>query len=180
MSQSSVLRVCYEKIYKNLSVLGGESGLFSVENGAVKDTKGKAAVFLCVSDIGQLAVDKNGEKLIVDEMTYEAPAWVGYILSLKVIAGVYPDLLEIVGLLIRYFKDANIIDIGKYIWHGGEKGVVVIEPVIHEPVLNKAIHDKDLPNLTLEYRLEMAVNSEKGTPFRRVEQRKILGNIKEN
>jgi hypothetical protein len=159
-----------------LTGLGTATGLFSVEQGAIQNSDTHTVVFAGVSDIGQVAADTNGEKVHIDEVAYKAPTRVGCIFSLTIQAKQFPELLEAAGCLIQHFKDFNTVDVGEMAWHGAENSLVYIEPLIREP--GGGITVQAMPALTLGYRLEMGINSEQGTPFKRVEKRQITGTIK--
>jgi hypothetical protein len=184
MSQALILRHAYESLCQKLSEIGSNLQLFSVENESIKGgmdlQKGslKSAVYLGISDISQLSVDKNGQKIIIDEASFEQPARIGLMVSITTVSSRYPDLLETVGEIIRNFKDDNIISSGEYNWHGNTGGKIFIEPVIREPKVKYDRITQELLSLTMEYRIEVAINSEKGTPVRRVEKQEIKSNIR--
>jgi hypothetical protein len=163
--------------------MGANLQLFSVENGCILDGADGAAggfkttVYLGIAGISQLSSDKNGQKIVVDEVSYEEPARIGFLVSITAVSRRYPDALEAVGAIIRHFKDANTIFVGEDSWHGNTDGLVFIEPVIGEPDGRRRIPGREPPSLTIEYRIEVGINSEKGTPFRRVEKREIKSNI---
>jgi hypothetical protein len=169
----------YEMIYNNLSAFAEEKKfiLTSNESAEQQGTGTQPRVCLGISDVSQLCPDKNGQKVEEDEMTFEAPTRVGCILFLTVIANAYPPLLETIGLLIQYFKDNNSILLEDYKWHGETEGKIFIEPVIRKPEPQKENKSHSIPSITLEYYIEMGINSLKGTPFKRVEKRAIKGNI---
>jgi hypothetical protein len=175
MNQSAVLRASYEKIYKNLAALSEETKLFLLCGGDEDISDDGAKVILGVSDVCQLCPDKNGEKVEENEMIFEVPARLGCVLFLTVISKAYPALLETAGLLIQYFKDNNYIQLEDYKWHGDNEGKIFIEPVIRKPEPSGGTKNCDLPYITLKYTMEMSINSQKGTPFRRVEKREIKG-----
>jgi len=180
MNQSAILRASYETVYKNLSKFAGETGLFEMgDGGAVKIGKdgSKAIVCLGVSGVGLLHHDKGGQTVEANEIIFEAPSHVGCILFLTVAAKQYPPLLEAVGALIRHFKDNNFIDMADYKWHGEDEGKVFIEPVVGELGVPKESQFQGMPSVTLHYRMEMWINSQKGAPFKRVTDRTIKGNI---
>ncbi|MDR0312020.1 MAG: hypothetical protein LBI14_00320 [Treponema sp.] len=177
MNQSAILRASYEAIYNDLSKLGKENKLFLMGDGDSSKTGTEASVYLGISDLSQICADKNGQKIVEDEMTFEAPTQVGCIFFLTVSAKTYPPILEAVGSLIQYFKDNNAIVLEDHKWHGEDKGKIFIEPVIREPELQKEIKIHEIPAIILKYRMEMGINSQKGTPFKRIEKRTIKGNI---
>jgi hypothetical protein len=169
----------YEATYKNLSELGEKNELFKVSNGSMESPKDgqQTIVYLGVSDLCQLYSDKNGQKVEMDEIIFEVPARVGCIFSLTITSDAYPSLLETAGQIIQYFKDNNTILLEDYKWHGENEGKIFIEPVTRksEPQCKPPPHD--FPVISLEYMLEVGINSLKGTPFKRVEKKIIKGNI---
>ncbi|QQO09007.1 hypothetical protein [Breznakiella homolactica] len=175
MSQYGILRHCYETLFGILSEVGSSTGLFDVRGGVPAAAAPEAAgVFLIVTDVAQVSQDKNGEKVFVDEKTYPAPTYVAFIAAVTVISGTYPALLEAAGCIIRYFKDHNTFSPGDYNWHGNSNDTVYIEPVIREPIVNRPLPaGQAFPAVTIEYRIEAAVNSEKGGEFRRVQKTDI-------
>jgi hypothetical protein len=180
VSQSAVLRAAYEAVYKNVSELGEKDGLFQMGGGAVEESQKDGqppTVYLAVSDLCQLYPDKNGQKIETDEMIFEIPARVGCVFSLTIISGIYPPLLEAAGRLIQYFKDNNTVQLEGYKWHGEDEGKVFIEPVIRKPEPRRGPGRWDMPAVSLEYLLEVGINSLKGTPFKRVEKKMVKGNI---
>jgi len=180
MTQSAILRVSYEAVYADLLSVADRTKLFTVSaKGSVGGPEDQSPPVVClgVSDISQLYLDKNGQIIEVDEALFEAPTQVGYMLSLTVIADAYPPLLEAVGALIQHFKDNNAIQLADYKWHGENEGKIFLEPVIREPQPRKSPAPRDSPALTLEYRVEMGINSLKGASFKRVEKTAIKGNL---
>jgi hypothetical protein len=128
-------------------------------------------------DIGQIAQDKNGQQITVEDVAFEAPARIGFLVAFEVISDMYPDILEATGALIRYFKDNNKILVNDFTWHGNEDKTAFIEPIVRQPD-ERRVSVQTQPSLSLHYMVEVGINSEKGTPFKRVERRKIDGKIK--
>jgi hypothetical protein len=179
MNQSAILKASYEVIYKNLSELGEKDGQFQMGNSGkeVPKDEQKPTVCLAVSDLCQLYPDKNGQKIEVDETIFEVPTRLGCIFSLTISAEAYPPLLETAGRLIQYFKDNNTILLEGYKWHGENEGKIFIEPVIRKPEPKDWLKTHDLPAVSLEYTLEVGINSQKGVPFKRVDKRVVKGNL---
>jgi hypothetical protein len=179
MNQSAILKAAYERIYKNISEMGEENGLFQTGDGKMEAQNiGKQpVVYLGISDLCQLYPDKNGQKIEVNEMLFEAPARVGCIFFLKIISETYPPLLETAGKLIQYFKDNNTIQLEDYKWHGENEGKIFIEPVIRKPENSGRFQSHDFPVITLEFQLEIGINSLKGVSFKRVEKKVLSGKI---
>lgn len=179
MKQSAILKASYEMIYKNLSDLGKEKKIFTVNDGGVVSPKSEtdASVYVGISDICQLCPDKNGEKVEVDEILFETPAQIGCILFITITSKFHPVLLETAGSIIQYFKDNNAIIVQDYKWHGENEGKIYIEPLIRKLEPQRMSKAHDMPVVTLEYQIEMGINSLKGTPFKRVEKPIIKGNI---
>jgi len=179
MNQSAILRASYEAIYNELLNLGEKNKQFMVGDGGAGFTNAETETKVClgVSDVSQLCSDKNGENIEIDEMIFEAPTMVGCMLFLSVVAKTYPSLLETTGLLIQYFKDNNSIQLDDYKWHGEDEGKIFIEPVIRKPEAQKTPQFDNMPTVTLEYRMEVGINSLKGTPFKRVDKLTLKGNV---
>jgi len=175
MIQSAIIKASYELIYKNLSDLGKETKLFMMceKNEEVSDNSTK--VIMGVSDVCQLCSDKNGEKIEENEIIFEAPTQVGAVLFFTVISNNYSSLLETVGLLIQYFKDNHFIQLDDYKWHGEKEGKIFIEPIVRKNETHNGNKNNDLPIITLEYTMELGINSLKGTTFKRVEKKIIKG-----
>lgn len=172
MRQSDILKASYEKIYDNLSELGRKEDLFLMSNKGIKhpETDTHSLVCLGFSDVCQLCPDKNGEKVEENETIFETPARIGCMLSINIVSKQYNQLLEAVGLLVQYFKDNNEIILDEYKCHGEEEGKIYIEPVIRK-VESQQLHKiNDFPVITLEYQMEMGINSLKGTKFKRVDK----------
>jgi hypothetical protein len=186
MSQSAILKESYEAMYRVLVELGSSLKLFSVESGYITDRKDiikngfKSVVLLGIADISQLTKDKNGRNIIVNDISYEEPTRICFILSITAVSEQYPDLLETIGAIIRYFKDNNMISIGDYNWYGNNDGMIYIEPVIRKPDSKQNKLIDVLPSLSVEYLVEVAINSEKGTRVKRVEKQKIQSNVIDN
>jgi hypothetical protein len=172
MRQSAILRVIYETLSAVLSGEGESTGLFTLcgDKAASEEVPG-VSVRLEIGDICQTAPDKSGQRIIVEEMAYEAPAQLGVILSVGLICRTYPPLLECAGYIVRFFKDNHLFSLRGYGWHGNGGGDIFLEPVIREPAANNRGGER--PSLSLHYRIEAGINSEKGESFRRVEKRKI-------
>lgn len=177
MSQSGVLRYCYDTVFSILKREGEHSKLYTMmENtgGEHVDVSG-TTLSVVVSDLAQISQDKNGEKVFIEERTFPAPTFMAFILSIEIRAEQYPDVLETAGYIIRYFKDNNIFEAGDYNWHGNTNNTVYMESVIREPDMHRMMNMQSLPCVVLAYRIEAAINSEKGGTFKRVQKRDIRG-----
>ena len=174
MNQSAVLKHCYDQIFLSLTELGKKTPVFAVgDGGGNKEKKDKSPVlFLGVTDVSQISQDKTGEKVYINGKAYPEPTFVGCFLSLTVVAEKYSEALEIAGAVIRYFKDENAISLGDYNWHGNDRDKVFLEPIVRQPE-GYAGQNLAVPCITLNYRLEVAINSAKEEGFRRVEKRDI-------
>ena len=172
MSQYAVLKHCYDQLLMSLTELGKSSPAFTVKDGGFNGEKKdkNPMVFLGVTDISQISQDKSGEKIYVDEKAYPEPTYVGCIISLAIVAEKYSEALEIVGAIIRYFKDENAIALGSYNWHGNDRDKVFLEAIVRQPEGGQSVMP---PCIVVNYRLEVAINSEKEEGFRRVERRDI-------
>jgi hypothetical protein len=185
MRQSKIFRTVYEAVSEALAGEGEASGLFTLarmgcgERPRVSDMPAEgpaeARLYFEVTDLCQTAGDKSGQRLIAGEKSYEPPARFAMILALRGTARSYPALLEALGCAARFLKDNPAVTVGDCAWHGSG-GRVFIEPVIREP--SSAAGRGDAPFLTLYYRVEAALNSEKGKSFRRVEKRDLRTQVK--
>lgn len=176
MNQSDILRHVYETISRTLEELGEKTQLFSVEKGCINKTETDSSiVYLGVSGVSQLAHDKTSQKVIVEEQSYEAPTPVGMVLSITAVSVMYPYLLEVIGCILRYFKDTNAFPLGEYVWHEYPEDVFYMEPLIRNTGANNIKNLQDIPSLSLEYNVTLAINSEHGISFKRVAKTKITG-----
>ncbi|MDR2589001.1 MAG: hypothetical protein LBC67_06195 [Spirochaetales bacterium] len=176
MKQSGVFRAIYEVLLAALAAEGERTGLFRVEGFSAREEKG-GAVRLFVSDMCQTSQDRGGERVIAGEFSYEAPSRFCVALGVLVSGRDYPCVLECAGAVARFFKDSRVFSAEGCGWHGNGKGVFILEPEIREPaaLASEAVEaaQGERLSLVLRYRVEAAINSEKGGSFRRVEKRDI-------
>jgi hypothetical protein len=135
-----------------------------------------ARLFLEVADLCQTEGDKNGQRLVAGEKSYESPARFAVVFALRGEARSYPALLEALGCVARFLKDRPSVGAGEWVWHGGGGGEVFVEPVLREP--SAGARRGDVPSLVLYYRAEVGLNSERGRSFRRVEKRDLRTRVK--
>jgi hypothetical protein len=174
--QHGVLQYSFKLIFKVLKELGANSPLFSVEDGCIINTvKSGTKVFVGISDICQLSQDRNGEKVVVKDKTYEAPTRMGLVLSITAVSKSYPNVLETLSCIAAHFKDNYAFPLGEFNWHDNPGTMLFIEPVVRPNMTGRSRNCNDLPSLTLEYMLEVGINAEKGIGFKRVEQRTFIG-----
>lgn len=180
VDQSSVLKHIYDFLTKTLSKLGSDSTLFAVENfGTDADTSKNAIAFIGVTDLVQIQQDLNGEKIIIGEVRVPAPTHIAFIVAITVMSMNYSDLLGALGIIIQYLKDNTTIPVAEYNWHGNTGSTFFIEPIVRSPTIGKEFIEYKTPFLTLEYRIETAVNSQKSENFKRVKDRDIRGKLLE-
>lgn len=181
MDQSAVLKYVYDSLKQILSTLGSDSTLFTVENFCKDaDVAQKAIVFLGVTDLAQIHQDLNGEKIIIGEERVPAPTHLAFIMAITVMSMNYSALLEALGIIVRYLKDNNAIAVAEYNWHGNTGSFFFVEPIVRSPTIGKEFIGHTTPFLTLEYRIEVAINSQKRESFTRVKERDIRGKILED
>lgn len=184
MDQSAVLKYIYDSLTQNLSQLGSDSTLFSVENfGKVTEDAGvsqKAIVFLGVTDFAQIQQDLNGGKIIIDEIRVPAPTHIAFIVAITVMSMNYSAILGALGIIVRHLKDNNAIAVAEYNWHGNTSSSFFVEPIVRSPNSGKEFVGYTTPFLTLEYRIEVAINSQKSESFKRVKEMDIRGKILED
>jgi hypothetical protein len=179
MRQSKIFRTVYEAVSDALAGEGKTSGLFTLLPGGsgAADRPAEALVRLEVADLCQTAGDKNGQRLIEEEKSYEAPARFTMVLAVRGEAPSYPALLEAMGCVARFLKDNPSVSVKDCAWHGSEESEVFLEPVVREPSA-AGPEAGGLPCLTLYYRVDAALNSERGKSFRRVEKRDLRTQMK--
>jgi hypothetical protein len=185
MRQSGIFRVVYEAVSGVLAGEGVSSGIFAMGSG---DGAGAgldgARLYVDVVDLCQTAGDKSGERFIAGEESYEWPARFAMILAVRGVAGAYPELLEALGYVARFLKDHPFVGAGGCAWHGGGECRVFIEPLVREPSAGAAVCAAPGEGreggrcLCLYYRVEVALNSEVGKPFRRIERRDLRTQVK--
>jgi hypothetical protein len=186
MRQSKIFRVVYEAVCEALAEEGAATGLFSLstEGGGIREPVREfpgglapARVRLGVSDLCQTAQDKSGQRIIAGELSYETPARFAMTLSVRGEARSWPALLEAMGCAARFFKDNPSVEAADCAWHGSGEGRVFLEPVLRQPAAAGSPAGEPL-SLTLYYRVEAALNSEKAEAFRRVQKRDIKTLVK--
>ena len=173
MRQSTVFRAVYEAVAKALALEGEKTGLFTVKGPDGELPSGPVSLRLVVCDLCQTALDKNGQRVFAGDLGFEAPARFAMMLALRGEAQSWPALLEAMGAAARFFKDEPSVTVEDFAWHGNARGEVFLEPVIREP----GIAGEDV-SLSLYYKVEAALNSEKGESFRRVEKRDLRTVVK--
>jgi hypothetical protein len=185
MRQSRIFRAVYEAVREALAEEGAASGLFSVgsEGGGgapVWEASGGPApvrVRLVVCDLCQTALDKSGQRVVAGEASYEAPARFAMTLALRGEARSWPELLEAMGCAARFFKDNPCFEAEDCAWHGAGASRVFLEPVIRQPETAGG-RAGETPEISLYYRVEAALNSEKAETFRRVRKRDLRTLVK--
>lgn len=122
-----------------------------------------------IIDLFQSSNDKTGQKIIVNEKLYEVPAQYIMFLRISFSGKKLEEVLSLYGQVAVYFKDHNNFECGEYNWHGNELNKIFLEPVIRkEPINSEYLH--------LDYRIELQLNSNKGTDFVRVEKKVLNAN----
>ena len=176
MSQASVLRHAYDSFVELLDRCGAESGLFRVEG---RGTEMPAKARVEVTDLCQFSQDKNGQRIVVDELLYEMPSMFAMSIAVTVSAESYPAALEAAGSIAAIVKDNNVIAAGECNWHGNDGLRMFIEPAIRGLVPAGARQAPTIPAIRLEYVIEAGINSLKGERFTRVEKRDVRTNVME-
>ncbi len=174
MSQSAVFRYAYDSFVKLLERGGTESGLYRIE-GSIEEAG--ATVCVVVTDLCQFAQDKNGQRIVVDELLFEMPSMFAMSFTVTVSAASYAIALEAAGTIAAMVKDNNVIAVDECNWHGNDGLRMFIEPAIRGivPAGNGASYT--VPTVKLEYVIEAGINSLKGNRFTRVEKRDIRANV---
>jgi hypothetical protein len=164
-------------VFEFLKKEGERSGLFCLAQGVFDGiiTSEATRVFLSVSDMAQISQDKNGEKVFIDEQQFPAPTFLAIILRIGIAAKQYQDVLESAGSIICYLKDNNTFHMDEFNWHGNQSNSFYMEPVIRETEINQVSNYQAIPFVSIEYRIELAINSEKSGAFTRVQSKDIRG-----
>ncbi|MDR1933054.1 MAG: hypothetical protein LBQ57_09585 [Spirochaetales bacterium] len=192
MRQSGIFRAVYEAVCEALAAEGEATGLFTLSragNGGKTEGYGtdrrdnaegpaETRLRLCVCDLCQTGQDKNGQRVIAGEMSYEAPARFAITFAVRGVARSEAALLEAMGCAARFFKDNPAVSVKGYGWHGNGNADVFLEPLIRGSGPAGAGGAGDEPSLALYYRAEAGINSQKGESFRRVEKRDLRTQVK--
>lgn len=165
--QSDIFKYAFSVIKNKLQE--NSSGKYVVVDDFSSEDK-TTQVKLAVTDLFQAANDKIGQRIIIEEKMYEAPAL--YIMNLRIIFSgkSQEEILSVYGLIAAYFKVHNTYDCGEYNWHGNDKGKFFVEPVIRKESENYNDY------LHLDYRIELKINSTKAENFVRVEKKNLSAN----
>lgn len=163
--QSDIFMYVISCIKTNLQKISGSKFVITDEF----TTANKPQIKIDVLDLFQSSNDKTGQKIIVDEKLYEAPAQ--YVLVLRILfdGKKIEEKLSAYGTVAAFFKDNNNFDLGEYNWHGNTTTRFYVEPVIRKDFnKNEYLH--------LDYRIELQLNSNKEEKFVRVEKKVLNTN----
>lgn len=173
MMQSGVLGYTYRLLRDRLEELASDSGLYHMTVGSnVPGKNSKPSVSIAVTDICQIAQDKNGQRIVVDELRYELPSLVAVSIAIVISGNECDTVLDAAGCIAGYMKDNPVIDAGEYNWHGNTNGRIYVEPKIRGPVAGSTIL-RDQQQVVMEYCFEAGINSGIGEAFTRVEKREV-------
>jgi hypothetical protein len=175
MKQSDVMKYILESIRGSLVDISGKERIFMVEECGQKRDSGSdqlPVVRIEITDVCQLAFDKSGERIVVDEKQYEPPTQFAMCIRFAVSGADVSLVLGAVGELAVFFKDNPSVDISDCSWHGNDLKKIFLEPVIRQPVPGNELQ-KDGCVLNLDYRIDFGINSRRGTTFKRVENRDL-------
>lgn len=172
--QSSVLGFVYRSISDRLDILGKTSGLFSYHKAPAVENEDVPTVSIFVTDICQIVQDKNGQRIVVDELRYELPSLISVSIGIVISGKDYDRILDVTGLIAGSLKDNPFIDAGAFNWHGNTGGRIYVEPVIRCPSRTFSYNDQ---HVVLEYRFEAGINSGHGEAFTRVEKREVRSEV---
>lgn len=164
--QSDIFKHVIETVKKSLTEASGK--LYKIVDGFTTDKSNQ--IKIAVTDIFQIANDKTGQRIIVDEVRYEVPTQ--FVMNLRILFSgkTLEDTLSILGYVAAYLKDNNNFECGEYNWHGNDINRFFLEPVIRrESVINGE-------NLYLDYKIELQLNSTKVENFVRVEKKDLRSN----
>lgn len=173
MKQYEVLQYGYSQLLRLLERRGKEENLFSLadENPPVVSDKNEVIVASDICDLCQLQSDKTGQRIAVDEALFDLPTIVVYTVGIHIYARSYARALQAAGSIIAFLKDTTVIPLEAYNWHGNTSQNLFIEPCVRN--INTNIQTNALPIIHLLYKIESGINSERGMPFKRVEERDI-------
>lgn len=163
--QSDIFKFVIQSLKKELSTVSNIK--FNIVDEILKDKK-ENQVQLSIRDIFQTSNDKIGQRIIVDEKRYEAPAAFEMRIRVNIFSGKQEDALSLFGAIAVFFKDNNVFECGEYNWHGNDINRFVLEPIIKKDSTNSF---DDF--LFLDYKVEVQLNSLKGEKFVRVEKKEL-------
>jgi hypothetical protein len=178
MNQSDVAGCIYTSLFAELKTLGGDGSVFTVSecaSGAADFTV--PLVVLSVTDICQTAVDKSGQRIVVDEKLYETPAQFMMGICCSVYGTAYAAVLNVLGEIAVCFKDNPSLDVSACNWHGNECRKVFVEPEIRQLEQSRFGGRDGVHVLSLFFRIDFNINSRIGTGFKRVEKRDLHSNV---
>ena len=163
--QSDIFKYVIQSLKSNLSTASNAE--FSIVEKIEKENQTKQIEFE-VLDIFQTANDKTGQRIIVDELRYEVPAYYEMRVRVKMYAPKLEDMLSLFGMVAVFFKDNVVYECNEYNWHGNEINKFILEPVVRRESCKK--FDEAL---FLDHRVEVQLNSRKGEQFVRVEKKDL-------
>lgn len=176
MKQSDIAGCIYTALFEELQKVGGTA--FSVREFADGITDFTVPVVVpSVTDICQIAVDKSGQRIIVDEKQYETPAQFKMDVRIAVYGDAYAAVLGVLGEIAVCFKDNPSLDVTACNWHGNECSKAFVEPEIRQPDAQRFCDKEHVHVLALSYRIDFNLNSRIGIGFRRVEKRDLHSTV---
>lgn len=159
MNQSGVFAFVHGELASRVSGILSDAGIRDV------------TADVSVVDICQLAQDKNGQRIVIDERRYELPALYALVSRVNLGGADWGLVLSAAGAVARGLKDGPVIELGEYNWHGNQGGRTFIEPIVRA---SRTVNGPPSgPAASLEYRIEAGVNSGIGEEFKRVEKRDL-------
>ena len=178
MNQSDVAGCIYTSLFAQLKTLGGGETSFAVSECSSGITDFSIPVVVpSVTDVCQTAVDKSGQRIVVDEKLYETPARFMMGICFSIYGTTYAAVLNVLGEIVVCFKDNPSLDVSACNWHGNECKKVFVEPEIRQLEQNRFSDRDGVHVMSLSYRIDFNINSRIGTGFKRVEKRDLHSNV---
>jgi hypothetical protein len=176
MKQSDIAGCIYASLFEELQTVGGTACTVSEFADGITDFT-VPVVVPTITDICQIAIDKSGQRIIVDEKQYETPAQYKMGVCIAVYGTAYAAVLGVLGEIAVCFKDNPSLDVTDCNWHGNECSKVFVEPEIRQPDAQRFCDKEHVHVLSLSYRIDFNLNSRIGIGFRRVEKRDLHSTV---
>jgi hypothetical protein len=178
MNQSDIAACIYTSLFDELKTLGSSEPAFTVCEcvSGITDFS-RPVVVPSVTDICQIAIDKSGQRIIVDEKQYETPAQFKMGICIAIYCTEYAAVLNVLGEIAVCFKDNPSLDVSVCNWHGNECKKAFLEPVIRQLDQTRFADRENVHALSLSYQIDFNVNSRIGTGFKRVEKRDLHSTV---
>ena len=172
MEQTDIFSLVFERVKQKVENLTNEKEMSKL----IKTLDSKYEID--INDISQFMVDKNGEKVVLDEKLYEAPSYYQMIVAIKVFGKTLSSVLRLYGMIARYIKDEPKIDISDCNWMMSGTNSAYMDSVVGSPNPDRNSRDEDGNyNYVLRYEIIVGLNSHNAKEFVRVKDRTIGGKV---